>query len=86
MGKKKDVELLTRKQVAEMFKIKPRTIWHWEQRGVIKPALYINGRPRYAINVVMKLGTKTQTVYWKKPGVTPASLTIIRRRGRQWSH
>lgn len=62
----KETGLLTRKQIAAMFGIKPMSIWHWEKRGILKPALYVNGRPRYTVEDVAKVGTEKQTVKFTK--------------------
>lgn len=55
-------ELFSRKQVAEIFGIKPRTIWKWEKRKVITPALYVNGRPRYSMEEIEKVAQEFQTI------------------------
>lgn len=55
-------ELFTRKEAAAIFKVKPRTIWHWEKKGWIKPDGYVNTRPRYSIETIEKLGTDFQTL------------------------
>jgi len=39
--------LITRKQLAEYYAVKPLTIKSWERQGMIKPFCVINGRPRY---------------------------------------
>jgi hypothetical protein len=57
-----DTHLLTRKQIAFMFGIKPMSIWHWERKNLLKPALYVNGRPRYTLADVQKIFTDRQTV------------------------
>jgi predicted site-specific integrase-resolvase len=57
-----DDHLLTRKEVAAIFGIKPMSIWHWEKRGTLKPFLYVNGRPRYTVADVQKVATDRQTV------------------------
>lgn len=42
-------KLLTTRQVAEYFAVKPGTVTKWQQRGKIKPLCSINGRPRYCL-------------------------------------
>lgn len=42
-----DEKLLTRKEVAQYFGVKPGTIKKWDQAGTIKPDCRLNGRPRY---------------------------------------
>jgi DNA-binding transcriptional MerR regulator len=59
--------LFTRKETAAILKIKPRTIWYWEKRGIIKPALYINGRPRYLREDIVKIALDQQTTKTTKP-------------------
>jgi hypothetical protein len=53
-------ELYTRKEVAEIFKVRQRTIWHWEAKGLITPDFYINTRPRYSLKSVEKLAEEKQ--------------------------
>jgi DNA-binding transcriptional MerR regulator len=59
-------ELFTRKEVAQIFKIKPRTIGHWERRNLIKPAAYVNARPLYSIESIESLATEKPSVLTKK--------------------
>ena len=40
-------KLMTRKQVAEYFAVKPVTVRKWQRDGKIKPCCRLNGRPRY---------------------------------------
>ena len=53
-------ELFTRKEVAHIFGVKPITLWHWEKRNIIKPVMYVSGRPRYSIEDIEKVGTEKQ--------------------------
>lgn len=59
-------ELFTRKEVAAIFRIKPRTIWHWEKKGLIKPDHFINGRPRYSLREIEKVAAEKETVFTYK--------------------
>jgi len=56
-------ELLTRKQVAEIFNVNPLTIWHWEKRGILKPVFYRSGRPQYHMDDIIKVPQMKQTIY-----------------------
>lgn len=51
-------ELLTRKQVAEYFKVIYDTVQNWEKKGIIKPSCTINGRPRYILAEVIEAITQ----------------------------
>jgi predicted site-specific integrase-resolvase len=51
--------VFNRKQVAEIFGIQPRTIIKWEKSGLIKPTFYIYNKPRYSIEEIKKVATKT---------------------------
>jgi len=51
-------EIFTRKEVAEIFCIKPRTLWHWERKGWIEVAHRINGRPRYAKEEIERMASQ----------------------------
>jgi DNA-binding transcriptional MerR regulator len=53
-------ELFTRKEVAEIFKVRPHTVFFWEKKGLITPAGYVNTRPRYSIEAIEKLGNERQ--------------------------
>jgi DNA-binding transcriptional MerR regulator len=57
-----DTHLLKRKDIAKMFGIRSRSIYHWEKKGILKPVLYLNGRPRYSVADVQKIATDRQTV------------------------
>lgn len=59
-------QVFTRKEVAAIFKIKPRTLWHWEQRGVIAVDHYVNGHPRYSKASIDKVSTEKQTIFHYK--------------------
>ena len=48
------LELSTRKQVAEYFRVTYDTVQNWEKKGIIAPFCTINGRPRYNLNDVIK--------------------------------
>ena len=48
-------KLLTTRQVAEYFAVKPGTVTKWQQRGKIKPYATINGRPRYRLQDLQHL-------------------------------
>ncbi len=50
-------KLLTRRQVAEYFAVKPTTVRKWQQRGKIKPFCRVNGRPRYCLEDLKHLLT-----------------------------
>jgi DNA-binding transcriptional MerR regulator len=49
------LNLLKRKEVAEMFQVNAGTVRHWESKGIIKPFCKINGRPRYHMDELNKL-------------------------------
>lgn len=59
-------QIFTRKETAEIFKIKPRTLWHWEKKGWIKPCGYIATRPRYSLEEIQRAGKEVQTLKWNK--------------------
>ena len=40
-------KLLNRKQVAEYFSVKPKTVSIWHMKGWLIPTIFLNGRPRY---------------------------------------
>jgi len=44
-----NTELLTRKQVAEHFSVKPGTVRKWQRQGKLNPFCRLNGRPRYRL-------------------------------------
>lgn len=48
-------KLYTRKEVAEILCVKPRTLWHWEKRGIIKATLHIGCRPRYSASEIERV-------------------------------
>ena len=50
-------ELFTRKEVAQIFRVKLHTVFIWEKKGLIKPVLKLNTRPRYDIESIEKLAT-----------------------------
>jgi predicted site-specific integrase-resolvase len=49
------MELLKRKQVAQMFGVAMNTIRVWERQGLITPCCHINKRPRYYRNDLEKI-------------------------------
>ena len=53
-------ELFSRKEVAQIFAVKLHTVYFWEKKGLITPALKINTRPRYDIESVEQLATYKQ--------------------------
>ena len=57
--------IFTRKEVAALFNVCPVTIWHWEQKGILKPVFYLNGRPQYHIDDIAKVPENRQAVYRK---------------------
>lgn len=64
------MELNTRKEAAELFDVKPRTLWHWEKKGILIPTLHINGRPRYSMqalaNLALSKGIKSKSLIQPK--------------------
>lgn len=42
-----DDKLLTRKEVAEQFGVKPGTVKKWDRSGTLSPHCRLNNRPRY---------------------------------------
>jgi predicted site-specific integrase-resolvase len=48
-------QLLSRKQVAEMFAVKADTIRKWQNEGKIKLYCQVNNRPRYRIEDLQHL-------------------------------
>ena len=53
--------MFTRAEVKHIFGVKSSvTIWQWEQKGILKPACYISGRPRYAIEDIEQVPTLIQ--------------------------
>lgn len=67
----KATNLLTRKEVADFFKVKIVTVRNWQHIGKIKPYCYINNRPRYRLNdlqhlLSFKKTDKTQSTYGSK--------------------
>lgn len=49
--------LLTRRQVAEYFSVKIRTVRCWQAKAIIKPYCLLNGRPRYRLQDLTHLLT-----------------------------
>jgi predicted site-specific integrase-resolvase len=58
-------ELFTRKQVAEIFQVTPRSVMIWQKKGKIKASLFVNGRPRYTIEEIQRIVSETQDVNFK---------------------
>lgn len=51
------MEVLTRKQAAEILGVCKRTILTWEKKGIIKPNHYLSNRPRYLYTDVVAVAT-----------------------------
>ena len=49
------MEILKRKQVAQIFGVAMNTVRVWERQGLISPCSHINGRPRYTMEEVNRL-------------------------------
>lgn len=56
------MELYTRKQTADILGVKPRTIRFYERQNIIKPAMYIKGRPRYSLTDIQNIPTENNKV------------------------
>ena len=57
-----NLKILTRKEVANYFKVKTVTVRNWQYEGKIKPYCRINGRPRYRLEDLQHLLTsKTES-------------------------
>ncbi|MGI9862832.1 MerR family transcriptional regulator [Moorella naiadis] len=48
-------ELLLPREVASIFRVTTRTLWNWEQRGVLVPVRLPTGQKRYRRNDVEAL-------------------------------
>jgi len=48
-------QMMTRKEVANYFNVKPQTVKQWQRFGKIKPYCRINGRPRYRLEDLQHL-------------------------------
>jgi excisionase family DNA binding protein len=63
-------ELLTRNQLAEIFKVTPQTVVRWEHAGMF-PALHLGSRVRYRRQDVEAFVTRAQrsrpTLVFTKP-------------------
>jgi predicted site-specific integrase-resolvase len=58
----KNEQMMTRKEVANYFNVKPQTVKQWQRFGKIKPYCRINGRPRYRLEDLQHLLTsKTES-------------------------
>lgn len=53
-------QLFTRKQTGEILGVKARTVLNYERKGLIKPAMYVSGRPRYTLESIQKIPTQTR--------------------------
>lgn len=51
------MEVLTRKQAAEILGVCKRTILSWEKKGILIPNHYLNNRPRYLYSDVASVAT-----------------------------
>lgn len=67
---KMDNQLFTRKEVAEIFRIKPRTVWKWEKKQIIAPCMYVNGKPRYSLADIKMIAAERQEAYTYSPKPT----------------
>jgi DNA-binding transcriptional MerR regulator len=56
-----NVELKTRKQVAELLLVTSGTVRLWEKKGLLNPQCHVNGHPRYSTEAVNKLINKKNT-------------------------
>jgi DNA-binding transcriptional MerR regulator len=54
------MECYTRKQLAAILLVRPRTIIGYEKRGLIKPAFYVSGRPRYTLDGLENLTSENK--------------------------
>jgi DNA-binding transcriptional MerR regulator len=52
------MEVLTRKQAADLLGVCKRTVLYWEKKGIIKPNHYLSNRPRYLLDDVVAIATK----------------------------
>jgi predicted site-specific integrase-resolvase len=60
-------QVLTRGEVADTFGVRPKTIRQWEIAGIITPAYYQRGHPRYKLSDVQAVVTpKQESYYYKK--------------------
>lgn len=51
------MEVLTRKQAAEILGVCKRTISYWEKKGILKANHYLSNRPRYLYTDVASVAT-----------------------------
>lgn len=63
--------LYTRKEVAGIFCIRPRTVIKWEKKGIISPTAHFNGRPRYSLDEIERV------IKSKHPSITEPSKPAI---------
>jgi predicted site-specific integrase-resolvase len=52
------MEVLTRRQAADILGVCKRTILSWEKKGIITPNHYLSNRPRYLLSDVVAMATK----------------------------
>ena len=61
----------TRQEVADMFGVKPRTLWHWEQKGWLMPAFHSGGYfPRYTLEDIEK-AVQVKIIPQRRPNRAP---------------
>ena len=51
--------LFTRNEVAAALGVKARTVYSYQQKGILIPDKYINGRPRYSVESIEAIYTKS---------------------------
>jgi len=49
-----EIELVTRKEIADYFKVTPKTVQNWTRKGVIEPYCMNGVRPCYELQSVIK--------------------------------
>ncbi len=54
--------LLTRKELADFFKVTDETISNWQMQGLVHPFCMINGRPRYHLQNTINTITNPKTI------------------------
>ena len=54
------MQLFNRKEAGKILGVKPMTVYSWERKGKLKPALYVNTRPRYSLESLQKVATEKQ--------------------------
>jgi excisionase family DNA binding protein len=53
-GEDGDDQLLTPSEVAEMFRVNPKTVTRWERTGRLRAIMTIGGHRRYLLSEVRK--------------------------------